>query len=68
MNNGPLLFLGILATLASSFWGLLLAPQLQIGSQQPIVLEATGETYPQPRPGLSGSGERTRAAVKFAGK
>jgi len=42
VNNGPLLFFGILATLASSFWGLLLAPQLQIGRQQPAVLESTG--------------------------
>ena len=56
MNNGPLLFLGILATLASSFWGLLLAPQLQIGRQQPVILEATGETYPQPRPGMAQQG------------
>lgn len=56
MNNGPLLFLGILVTLVSSFWGLLLAPQLQIGRQQPIVLEATGETYPQPRPGMAQQG------------
>jgi hypothetical protein len=38
MNNGPLLFLGILVTLVSSFWGLLLAPQLQIGQQQPVLI------------------------------
>ena len=56
MNNGPLLFLGILATLASSFWALLLAPQLQIGSQQPVILEATGEYYPRARPGLAQQG------------
>ena len=56
MNNGPLLFLGILVTLVSSFWGLLLAPQLQIGQQQPVLIEATGETYPQPRPGMAQQG------------
>lgn len=56
MNNGPLLFFGILFTLASSFWGLLFAPQLQIGSQQPVVLEATGEIYPAPRPGRAQQG------------
>ena len=56
MNNGPLLFLGILVTLVSSFWGLLLAPQLQIGRQQPVLIEATGETYPQPRPGMAQQG------------
>ena len=67
MNNGPLLFLGILATLASSFWGLLLAPQLQIGSQQPIVLEATGETYPQPRPGMAQQGAEVYRSLGCAG-
>jgi hypothetical protein len=56
VNNGPLLFFGILATLASSFWALLLAPQLQIGQQQPVVLESTGQAYPAPRPGLAQQG------------
>lgn len=56
MNNGAVLFFGILLTLASSFWGLLLAPQLQIGRAQPAVLEATGEIYPSPRPGLAQQG------------
>ena len=56
MNNGPLLFFGILATLASSFWALLLAPQLQIGSQQPLVLASTGEYYPPARPGIAQQG------------
>jgi len=56
MNNGPLLFLGILVTLAASFWSLLVAPQLQIGQQQPAILEATGETYPTRRPGMAQQG------------
>jgi len=56
MNNGAILFFGILLTLASSFWGLLLAPQLQIGRAQPVVLEGTGEIYPSPRPGLAQQG------------
>jgi cytochrome c oxidase cbb3-type subunit 2 len=56
VNNGPLLFLGILASLAASFWGLLIAPQLQIGQQQPAVIEATGEIYPSGRPGLARQG------------
>jgi cbb3-type cytochrome oxidase cytochrome c subunit len=56
MNNGAVLFFGILLTLASSFWGLLLAPQLQIGRAQPAVLEATGEIYPSPRSGLAQQG------------
>lgn len=56
MNNGPLLFFGIFATLASSFWALLLAPQLQIGRAQPVVLESTGAPYPSVRPGLAQQG------------
>lgn len=56
MNNGPLLFLGVLITLATSFWGLVLAPQIQFGRQQPRLIEATGEFYPSPRPGLAERG------------
>jgi cbb3-type cytochrome oxidase cytochrome c subunit len=56
MNNGAVLFFGILLTLASSFWALLLAPQLQIGRAQPVVLEGTGEIYPSPRSGLAQQG------------
>jgi cytochrome c oxidase cbb3-type subunit 2 len=56
MNSGPLLFLGIFATLASSFWGLLLLPQLQIGRQDPVKLEATDALYPANRPGQARQG------------
>ena len=56
MNNGIVLFLGIFLSLAGSFWSLLLAPQLQIGNAQPVVLEGTGEIYPSPRPGLAQQG------------
>jgi len=56
MNNGPLLFLGILASLATSFWALLIAPQMQIGQQQPALVEATGEFYPAMRPGQARQG------------
>lgn len=56
MNNGPLLFLGLLLTMASSFWGLIFAPQLQIGRQQPVILEDTGAYYPVSRPGLAQQG------------
>jgi hypothetical protein len=48
MNNGPLLFSGILATLASSFWGLLIVSNSQIGSQQPVVLEMPVSFIPPP--------------------
>jgi cbb3-type cytochrome oxidase cytochrome c subunit len=56
MNNGPLLFFGVLVTLATSFWGLIIAPQLQFGRQQPRLIEATGEYYPSPRPGVAERG------------
>ena len=64
MNSGPLLFLGIFATLASSFWGLVLVPQLQIGRQEIRLIEATGELYPSPRPGLA---QRGAAAYRANG-
>jgi cytochrome c oxidase cbb3-type subunit II len=51
MNYGPLLFLGVFLTLASSWCGLVLIPQLQFGSQQPVKIEETGEMYPATRPG-----------------
>jgi hypothetical protein len=51
VNNGPLLFLGILASVATSFWTLLFAPQWQIGRQQAAVIELTGERYPAGRSG-----------------
>src|SRR5690348_16518598 len=57
MNNGPLLFLGIFATLASSFWGLLLVPQLQLGRQEQVMANfATPALYPQPRSGSAKQG------------
>mgnify|MGYP001038504764 CR=1 FL=1 len=41
MNSGPLLFLGIFMALASSFWGLVLVPQLQLGRQEQVTNPAT---------------------------
>lgn len=56
MNRGPLLFLGLLVTMATSFWGLILAPQLQIGQQKSVVTEGIGQFYPAPRPGEARQG------------
>ncbi len=56
MTNGPLLFLGIFATLASSFWGLVLVPQLQLGGQEQVTNSATFGLYPQPRSGSAKQG------------
>ena len=56
MNSGPLLFLGLFVTVASSFWGLLLAPHLQIGRAQAVKIEANDSFYPSARPGLAREG------------
>src|SRR3954463_9857963 len=56
MNSGPILFLGIFLTLASSFWGLLLMPQLKLGNQDVTELKETGELYPLNRAGVAGQG------------
>jgi cytochrome c oxidase cbb3-type subunit 2 len=56
MNYGPLLFLGIFLTVASSWCGLVLIPQIQFGRMEPVKIEETGEIYPQIRPGLASQG------------
>jgi cytochrome c oxidase cbb3-type subunit 2 len=56
MNYGPLLFLGAFLTIASSWCGLVLIPQLQFGRQEPLKIEETGQLYPQARPGLAQQG------------
>lgn len=60
MNYGPLLFLGIFFTLASSWCGLVLIPQLQLlksGGLEAVKIEETGEFYPPMRSGLAERGE-----------
>jgi cytochrome c oxidase cbb3-type subunit II len=56
MNFGPLIFLGIFFTMSLSWLGLVLGPQLQIGSQQPEPNEKTGQLYPQARSGIAHQG------------
>lgn len=59
MNYGPLLFLGILFTLASSWVGLVLMPHRQLGGLTPNTsTNATGvvEVYPQARNGEAQQG------------
>ncbi|MEW6160006.1 MAG: cytochrome-c oxidase, partial [Verrucomicrobiota bacterium] len=55
MKSGPLLFLGVFATLAVSWTSMVLAPQLQIGRMGPKPM-ATGALYPAARPGLAEQG------------
>jgi len=54
MNHGPLIFLGVLFTLAISWCGLLFAPQVQLGRQE--VVNAGGQLYPPNRPGVAQQG------------
>src|SRR4051812_17397659 len=63
MNSAPLLFLGIFATLASSFWGLLLVPQLQLGRQGQITNSVTFALYPQNRGGSAKEGAEIYRSV-----
>ncbi|HOW67055.1 MAG TPA: cbb3-type cytochrome c oxidase subunit II [Candidatus Paceibacterota bacterium] len=56
MNYGPLLFLGVFLTLASSWVGLVLVPQIQFGRLEPVKIEETGEIYPMARSGLAEQG------------
>ena len=62
MSSGPLIFVGILFTLASSFWGLILLPQMQLGRGQPVLLAATGDLYPAARPGMAQRGAQVYRA------
>jgi len=54
MNHSPFIFLGVFASMALSWVGLVIGPQLQLGSAQPVVVEAA--RYPTPRPGLAQQG------------
>lgn len=56
MNSTPLLFLGILTALAASWWGMLVAPSLQIGQAPTVLSKETGQHYPPNRPGLAQQG------------
>ncbi|MEO8425918.1 MAG: cbb3-type cytochrome c oxidase subunit II [Verrucomicrobiota bacterium] len=60
MNHGPLIFLGILFTMALSWCGLVFAPQIQFGRQE--VVNAKGQLYPPNRPGLAQQGKEVYRA------
>ncbi len=56
MSYGPLLFLGILFTLASSWVGLVLLPQRQLGALEQHVDTNSAAIYPQARAGEAQQG------------
>src|ERR1700722_16273614 len=59
MNSGPLLFLGLFATMACSWLSFIMGPQLQIGDLRPttnILVGALGQVYPHTEPGTAHQG------------
>lgn len=56
MNYGPLLFLAAFFALATSWFGLVLTPQVQLGRLQPTNAVPAGSAYPVNRPGLARQG------------
>ena len=59
MNSGPLLFLGLFITMASSWLTFVLGPQLQIGDMHTttnIIIGASGQIYPNAEPGTAHQG------------
>jgi cbb3-type cytochrome oxidase cytochrome c subunit len=61
MNYGALIFLAGFVALASSWLGLVLVPQLQVG-RQGIVTTSDGAQYPPRRPGLAEQGAQVYRA------
>ena len=60
MNHGPLIFLGVLASFLASWWGLVFAPQIQVGSQQ--ATQGENGAYPVRRVGLAQQGREVYVA------
>ena len=60
MNRIPILFLGIFAAVASSFWGVIFVPQVQLGQAGLAKIEDTGSYYPVAR-----NGEASRGASVY---
>jgi cytochrome c oxidase cbb3-type subunit 2 len=60
MNSGPMLFLGLFATMACSWTGFILAPQLQLGGltqrDTVVVGDTLSQTYPVAVPGEAHAG------------
>jgi cbb3-type cytochrome oxidase cytochrome c subunit len=60
MNHGPIIFLGLLVTFVASWWGLIFAPQVQIGSQQ--LSQTDSSVYPVRRLGAAVQGHEVYVA------
>jgi cytochrome c oxidase cbb3-type subunit 2 len=66
MNSGPLLFLGLFATMAISWLGFVMGPELQIGplaqTNTVVVGDASPQAYPLAEPGDAHQGEEVYRA------
>lgn len=62
MKYGPIIFLGIFLTFASSWYGLVLLPQVEYGGLATRKNEETGRAYPTPRFGSAARGEQVYRA------
>ncbi len=63
MNNGPVLFLGLFASMAISWVTFVLGPMAQLGNlQQARTVAALPATYPNSPPGLAEQGEEVYRA------
>jgi cytochrome c oxidase cbb3-type subunit 2 len=58
MNHGPILFLGVLAAVVLSWFGLVVGPHFQFGRQETVAVEEAGLTrnYPLARSGEAAAG------------
>lgn len=56
MNSTPWLVLGLVVGLSASWWGMIVAPKLQLGMAPTVLAKETGQHYPPTRPGLAQQG------------
>jgi cbb3-type cytochrome oxidase cytochrome c subunit len=62
MNYGPLIFLGLLLALATSWYGMVVAPLLQFGRQQQVGVGPAKTPYPTLRTGQAQAGREVYRA------
>ena len=66
MNRGPYIFLGAFTAFAAGWAGLVLAPQLQVGWQEPVARSAMAQAYPTARPGQAEQGREVYRSLGCA--
>ena len=62
MRRSQLLFIGMIATFAFAWFGLAVAPQLQLGNLQPQADEEGTDVYPIDSAGMAAQGRHVYAA------